>query len=82
MAIAPTHDSRQSFCLTRPTAITASSATTPRLSLVPTTRPPKFVSAGASVDLAAGDDRHLLPLDEPDAPAEVRQHVLIQAEAE
>ena len=38
--------------------------------------------ARASVDLGAGDDGHFLPLDEADAPAEVRQHVLVQAEAE
>jgi hypothetical protein len=43
VAMAPTHDSRQMFCFTRPTAIKASSSMTPRLSFVPTTRPPKFV---------------------------------------
>src|SRR5262249_43360127 len=36
----------------------------------------------AAVDLSAGEDRHCLAVDEADAAAEVRDDVLVEAEAE
>ena len=82
VAIAPTHDSLPDVLLDAADGHHGFVGNDTSLVVGADHQAAEIRAAGAAVDLGAGDDRHLLALDEPDAAAEVRHDVLVQAEAE
>ena len=70
------------FCLTRPTAMIASSSTTPALSFVPTAKPPKFVLPARPFTLAPAMIGTSCPSTSPMRRLKYRQDVFAQPETE
>ena len=78
--MAPTHDSRQRSRFTRPTAMNDSVIDDTGLPVRADGQAAEVRVANAPVDLASRENRHFVPVDQSDPPAEVGQDIRIRPE--